>query len=69
MHPMGASVQCVRVCVRVRVSLSDSGSLPKLHRHCGDSAGSSSAFVFARSSFPPTVGRQARLAASLAFTG
>ena len=33
-------------------------SLRKLHRHCEDSAGSSVPFVFARSSFPPTVGRQ-----------
>lgn len=41
------------------VSLSESCSLRKLHRHCEDSAGSSVPFVFARSSFPPTVGRQA----------
>ncbi|KAM7388122.1 hypothetical protein PAMP_024321 [Pampus punctatissimus] len=34
-------------------------SLRKLHSLCEDSAGSSVPLVFARSSFPPTVGRQA----------
>lgn len=58
-------VQVYGVCV----SVNNSGGLRKLHRHCEDSAGSSVPFVFARSSFPPTAGRQARLAASLAFTG
>lgn len=63
--------ECERIwwVYSVCVSVSDSGSLRKLHGHCEDSAGSSVPFVFARSSFPPTVGRQAQLAASLAFTG
>lgn len=67
---VNASLQCEYTAC---VSISDSCSLRKLHRHCEDSAGSSVPFVFARSSFPPTVGRQAgrqaRLAAGLAFTG
>lgn len=48
---MSVSIQCV--------SFSDSFCLRKLHGHCEDSAGSSAPLVFARSSFPPTVGRQA----------
>ena len=53
---MNASCECE---YPASASLSDSCSLRKLHRHCEDSAGSSVRFVFARSSFPPTVGRQA----------
>lgn len=41
------------------MSFSDSFCLRKLHGHCEDSAGSSAPLLFARSSFPPTVGRQA----------
>lgn len=55
-----------RVCVPVR----GSDGPRTLQKHCKDSAGSSLPFAFARSRFPPTVGRRAaRFTPSLAFAG
>lgn len=52
MHPMSVSMQ--HVCLSATYTAC--GSYTRL---CEDSAGSSVSLVFARSSFPPTVGRQA----------
>ena len=65
---------CLHVCVSIRVSmsgcecdctvcvcvcLSATHAACGSYMHCEDSAGSSASLVFARSRFPPTVGRQA----------